>query len=338
MNGMTRRSAAFLTLAAPLATQAAPPRSQMGIATTCYMTVRRFRDTFEFLEHCHGLGAAGIQSAITNLDPAYVRKVRAQAEKYGMWIEVMAGLPRSDNEEQFAKTLAAAKELGALCIRSACLSGRRYETFGSMEEWKTFVKSSHAALARAIPMAEKAGVKFAIENHKDWTVEEHVAIFKKYSSPNFGVCLDTGNNMALLDDPMEVVERLAPYAFSTHLKDMGVAEYADGFLLAEVPFGEGILDLAKIVKTVKAVKPDVKITLEMITRDPLKVPCLTEKYWATFPETHAPRLARALRMVRNAKVTKPLPMLTTLPAKAQGDVEEDNVKQCLNYARERLAL
>jgi 3-oxoisoapionate decarboxylase len=335
---MTRRQAALLTMAAPLASHAAPPRSQMGIATTCYMTVRRFRDTYEFLEHCHGLGAAGIQSAVTNFEPAYLKKVRAQADKYGMWIEVMAGLPRSDNDAQFAKTLAAAKELGALCVRSACLGGRRYETFSSMEEWKTFVTNSHAALARAVPMAEKAGVLFAIENHKDWTVEEHVAIFKKYSSPNFGVCLDTGNNMALLDDPMEVVERLAPYAFSTHLKDMGVAEYPDGFLLAEVPFGEGMLDLEKIVQLVRAVKPKTKITLEMITRDPLKVPCLTGKYWATFPEMRAERLARMLRMVRKAKVTKPLPMLTTLPVKAQGEVEEDNVKQCLNYARERLAL
>lgn len=333
---MTRRSL-LPTLAAPLAL-AGPPRSQMGLATTCYMTVRRFRDTFEFLEHSHALGAGGIQAQLTDTSPDYLRKLRAQADKYGMWIEVMAGLPRTGNDEAFGRLLAAAKQVGALCVRSACLGGRRYETFPSMDEWKTFVTNSHAALERALPMAEKAGVAFAIENHKDWTVDEMVAILKKYSSEKLGVCLDTGNNMALLDDPMEVVERLAPYAISTHLKDMAVAEYPDGFLLAEVPFGEGMLDMAKIVKTIQVARPATKMTLEMITRDPLRVPCLTDKFWATFAGPDARRLARMLRTVRTARSTKPIPMLSPLPPRAQLQLEEENVRLCLNYARERLAL
>ena len=41
-------------------------------------------------------------------------------------------------------------------------------------------------------------------------------------SEHVGVCLDTGNNVALLEDPMEVVETLAPLAFTTHIKDMAV--------------------------------------------------------------------------------------------------------------------
>ncbi len=49
-------------------------------------------------------------------------------------------------------------------------------------------------------------------------------------SRHVGVCLDTGNNIALLEDPDVTVETLAPLAVSVHLKDMAVAEYADGWI------------------------------------------------------------------------------------------------------------
>lgn len=267
----TRRS--FLA-ASSAAAFAQTPSTKMGVATTCYLTVRRPKDTLEFLEHCHSLGAGGIQASLSNTTPEYLKTLRGKLESYGMWIEVMSGLPRPGNEEAFARTLAAAREVNALCIRSACLGGRRYETFPTMDDWKKFVATSHAALEKAVPMAEKARVTFTIENHKDWTVDELLAILKKYSSERFGVCLDTGNNISLLDDAMEVVERLAPYAVSTHIKDMALEEYPDGFLLAEVPFGTGYLDIPKIVKIISAARPATKMTLEMITRDPLKVPCL----------------------------------------------------------------
>ncbi len=331
----TRRT--FLAASATAAF-AQTPSTKMGVATTCYMTVRRPKDTLEFLEHCHSLGAGGIQASLSNTTPEYLKTLRAKLESYGMWIEVMSGLPRPGSEESFARTLAAAREVNALCIRSACLGGRRYETFPTMDDWKKFVATSHAALEKAVPMAEKARVTFTIENHKDWTVDELLAILKKYSSERFGVCLDTGNNISLLDDAMEVVERLAPYAVSTHIKDMALEEYPDGFLLAEVPFGTGYLDIPKIVKIIAAARPATKMTLEMITRDPLKVPCLTGKYWATFPQREASRLARMLRTVREAKNPKPIAKLTSLPAKTQWQLEEDNVVLCLKYAREQLAL
>ncbi len=50
---------------------------------------------------------------------------------------------------------------------------------------------------------------------------------------------------------MEVVETLAPRAFTTHFKDMGLEEYRQGFLLAEVPLGTGILDLPRVVRALR---------------------------------------------------------------------------------------
>jgi hypothetical protein len=44
------------------------------------------------------------------------------------------------------------------------------------------------------------------------------------------------------------------------------------------PYADGFLDLKKMVSLLR---PSVRLNLEMITRDPLKIPCLTDRYWAT---------------------------------------------------------
>ena len=71
---------------------------------------------------------------------------------------------------------------------------------------------------------------------------------------------------------------------SVHLKDQAVREYEDGFLLADVPLGQGDLDLMA-AWWISCASPGRRcaFSLELIMRDPLKVPCLTERYWATLP-------------------------------------------------------
>jgi sugar phosphate isomerase/epimerase len=334
---MTRRQ--WLLGAAAAATPAfSVPRTTMGVATTSFMTVRE-HDTYEFLESCHALGTGGIQASLTSLEPAYLKKLRARAEEFGMYVEVMAELPKDNDAEKFERTVAAAKAAGSLCIRSAALGGRRYETFSQWSDWQRFVTQSLAAIDRALPIVTKQQLPLAIENHKDWTARELASLVKDRSSEYLGVCLDTGNNIALLDDPTDTIETLAPYAISTHFKDMAVELDADGFLLSEVPLGEGIVDLGKAVAMVQRARPNTRFTLEMITRNPLKVPCLTDKYWATFPDRNGKYLADTLRMVREASGRlQHLPHVDGESREGLLQLEEENVKQCLHYARTRLGM
>ncbi len=327
---MTRRT--FLAASAAVAA-GAPPRTQMGVATTCFMTARRPKDTLEFLEYCHALGAGGIQAPLSSLEPAYVARLRHRLEELGMYFEAMVSLPRED-PAAFERTASAAKEAGALALRTTAPGPRRYEAFETREAWEATAARARAGLRMAVPVVEKMRIPLAIENHRDWTLEEFLGLMKEYSSESVGVCLDTGNNIALLDDPTEVVERLAPYAVSTHIKDMGVEEYEDGFHLVELPLGEGALDVAAMVRTIRRARPAVKLTLEMITRDPTPVPCLTERYWAAMPRRDARDLARALAWVRRKQQKLPRP--AGLGGAPLLRLEEDNVKQCLHYARERL--
>jgi 3-oxoisoapionate decarboxylase len=336
---MTRRDflhrTAASVAAAPLAQtiRAETARSKMGVATTSYMTVRRFRDTYAFLEHCDGLGAAGIQSAINGDLP----KIRARAEQLHMFIEAIAPLPKNGDMSGFEQALQNAKAVGALLVRVNA-GGRRYEDFSTLADYQAFANKSKSAIRSAVAICEKNKIPFALENHKDWTLEQIVEILKGYSSENVGACLDFGNNISLLDDPMDVVEQLAPYALTTHVKDMGLEFYPDGFLLSEVRLGEGVLDLPRMFTMIRQARPKTHFILEMITRDPLKIPCLTDGYWSTFPDRSGRNLARTLRLVQTAeKRHKSLPRISQLSREEQLRVEEENVRACLRYASEKLS-
>jgi sugar phosphate isomerase/epimerase len=218
------------------------------------------------------------------------------------------------------------------------LSGRRYETFATAAAFRRFAEASSHALGLVAPVVSRHGIRLAVENHKDYRADELIAVLKRVRNDHVGICLDTGNSIALLEDPMEVVEALAPWTFTTHFKDMGLEEYRQGFLLAEVPLGTGILDLPRAVRALRAARPEIRFNVEMITRDPLKVPCLTERYWVTFPDLPGRHLARALSLVRDHPPNHPLPHVSRLPPGEQLRAEDENVRRCLAFAREHLGL
>ena len=66
--------------------------------------------------------------------------------------------------------------------------------------------------------------------------------------------------------------------------------------------GEGMLDIPGMVKVLQQKDPNMIFALEIITREPLKIPVFTKKYWATFDDTYSPLpgrdLARILEIVR----------------------------------------
>ena len=307
-------------------------KSKLGIATTSYMIAWRPKDTLEFLEHCHGLGAGGIQSAINGDIP----KIRERAEKYGMYVEAMVPMPKGSDTTEFEHSLKDAQAVGAVALRSACLGSRRYEAYTSTNDWNAHLAECHQSIEAARPLLDKYKMPLGIENHKDWTVDELVPVMKKYGTEYLGVCLDFGNNLSVLDDPMDVIEKLAPFTVSTHLKDMATQPYPDGLLLSEVLLGDGYLDLPRAVSLVRQARPNTRFSLEMISRDPLKVPCLTDKYWVTFPDRNGVFLARTLRFVHQHQSTKALPVVSHMAHEEQVKNEDANVIACLKYANERL--
>jgi sugar phosphate isomerase/epimerase len=104
-------------------------------------------------------------------------------------------------------------------------------------------------LKKLLPAAEDHGVVLALENHIDLTADEMVDVVRTLDSPWLGVCLDTGNNLRLHEDPLVVAAKLAPLARATHVKDIGVrpGDPKDFAFWPSVPLGKGIVDIGRVI-------------------------------------------------------------------------------------------
>jgi sugar phosphate isomerase/epimerase len=292
---------------------------------------------FDFVEHCHGLGLGVVETRLPSTDAGAFRQ---KIESYGMRLILDVGYPRDvSGVAAFDAAVKAAKECGAISLHAA-MTGRRYEDFSTMDAFKKDFERCQKSIALAEPVLRKYGMRLGIENHKGWRAAEQAAWLKRISSEWVGVHFDFGNNISLCEDPRETLRNLLPFAFACHLKDMAVETYEEGFLLSEVPLGEGVLDIQGMVATLRTKDPNIPLDLEMITRDPLKIPVFTEKYWATFDDAFSPLpgrdLARTLELVHNNRPKNPLPRTTGMSVDAQLKLEDDNVAKSIQYARAKL--
>lgn len=316
-----------------------PPK--MGVVIHSYglrqSADKAFADPLKFLDYCRSIGAGGVQTGIGARTDAEADKLAGFLAENKLYLEGSIALPKDKADvERFAAEVKSAKRCGAELFRTVLMNGRRYEVFDTAEAFRTFFDKAKESLALARPVVEKHELRMAVENHKDLPAADLLELVKKQDSPLVGVCLDTGNNLALLEHPQETTDLLAPVTFTTHVKDMGVEEYADGFLLSEVPLGAGFLDLPAVCGAVRKANPRVRLNLEMITRDPLRIPCLTPKYWATLDSMPAKRLAVAVALVRAKAGKDKLPRVSHLPKDDQVKREDENVRACLKYAADKL--
>ena len=326
---------------------AAPPTApKMGGTPTAFaLRARAARNggpPFDMVEHCHALGLAGVQTNPPSTDPAEIKKFRQRLDGYGMHLISDPKLPKDQSDvAAFEAQVKAFKDAGSVAFHAA-LTGRRYEDFDALDPWKQMFEACQKSVQLAEPILRKHQVRLAIENHKGYRSAEQVAWLKRLGSEWVGICVDFGNNLSLCEDPMETARALAPYAVFAHIKDMAVEEYEDGFLLSEVAFGDGIVDLKQIVQILRQKDPNIIFDLEMITRDPLKIPVYTSKYWATFDDTVSPLpgrdLAKVMGLVKKNRPKKPLPTLNGLDTQSAIKLEDDYNRQCIAYAREHLAL
>jgi sugar phosphate isomerase/epimerase len=323
------------------------PKSPLGVAQTALgHYFRKLRggaegrgapDPIATVDYVRSLGAGGIQMSIP-LDTD-IRKLRAGLDHHGMFFEgdIRLIAKPGDDTAEFEKGLRMYKALGAPCVRTVCFVGRRYENFTTLQQYKDWRDNALKVLDVCVPIADHVGIPLAMENHKDRVVDEEVEVLKKYSSANFGALVDFGNNISLCDDPVDTITKLAPYVKSCHMKNMGVQTYKDGFLLSEVLFEDGFIDIPAMWKLLKAANPKLQPMHELITRDPLKVPVLTDKYWVTWPDRSGKFLADTIRLVNANESKKPLPVISTLSEADQAAAEESNNIRCFDWARKALA-
>ncbi len=348
---MNRRKFVLTTSASAMAVSLAsgatflPASKKMGIVVHSY--ARRwnskidskvypaFTDALQLIDHCKSIDAGGVQVGVGDWTEDFSKKVFKAISKNDMYLEGSITLPQEEGDVmRFEREVKNARIAGATVLRSVCLFGRRYETFESLEEFEQFRVDSIQKIKWAEPVVRRNQMKLAIENHKDWRAEELVAIMKEIDSEWVGVTLDFGNNVSLLEDSVSLAQAVGPYLMSTHVKDMSVEGYDDGFLLSGVPLGKGDVDLKSVVNICLKHNPNINFSLEMITRDPLEIPIYKDKYWATMPNLPGIDVAMTMKMVREKG--KNLPRYSELDGEVFLGAEESNVVASLKHSKNQL--
>ena len=189
--------------------------------------------------------------------PADLERIARQAEQSGLRIlasgDFLGGARYGDSPETAVERvrgwLERAVALGSPILRvtSSFYRADLGGIPGAIEAERRWVI---AALAAALPVARDAGVTLALENHSDFTVTEYRSILDEAGHDQVAIFLDVINPVAALEDPVPVVEELAPLAVAGHVKDFELESIPtdDGYhrrgfsVLYRYP-GEGVADL-----------------------------------------------------------------------------------------------
>ena len=225
----------------------------------------------DFLDRTVQLGADGVSLEscfLPQRDPAYLSELcgrldELELERVYAWGHPN-GLLGGKSPEAYEDMLQNLEQAGAVKAEVMRVVGNngRYRC----DEHEKQIDRLSGLFADAVKEAEAQGIRLAIENHQDFTLEELATLLENVDSPYFGLTFDSGNCLRILDDPIKGLERLAHRVFATHIKDI---RFQSGMptnmwqFFACVPAGEGVVDLPRIVKILGAAGYGGMLTVEL---------------------------------------------------------------------------
>jgi sugar phosphate isomerase/epimerase len=235
-----------------------------------------------------GLAAVELPIRPPDRETAKVRELGARARDRGLAL-ILDGMVADPQELAFLAR--AAREISGLdrpvvrVILSRALCGDR-RTVGA--DWEEHCAALVSRIRQAVPMARDLGVAIALENHQDATSHDLVRLCEECGPDVVGVCLDTGNPLAVLEDPVEYARRVAPCVRHLHLKDYRIHLAPEGYRLCRCAAGTGVVDFPRILDAVRAAPCALLPGIEVGAQPARLIPFLDAGWWSTYP----PRIAQ----------------------------------------------
>jgi sugar phosphate isomerase/epimerase len=163
---------------------------------------------------------------IPHFDSGYLSEVKGMLDEFGL-DRVFAwghpdGLEGGKNEKMFDEMIEMidhARAIGAKVMRVVGSS-----LMFRFELHEPQIERLSRMFSEAVKVAEKAGVRMAVENHLDFDSGEILRILQNVGSPYLGINFDTGNFVRVLDDPIQAMEKLVDYVYATHIKDLKIQQ------------------------------------------------------------------------------------------------------------------
>ncbi|MFD1670893.1 sugar phosphate isomerase/epimerase family protein [Agrilactobacillus yilanensis] len=228
-------------------------------------------DLFQLMDYAVKWGLDGLH--ITNVDlvslePEHLAKVKKAAEDHGLYLEYNVSFdapcdPRVNSTVKDA--LLNAKAMGADLVKFSLDIDRPHPLYGTCFHPDVMKQLSkrYDEFKENLPLLDELGLTMALENHCDLYADEVIWLVKQLNHPKVGACLDTMNSMNVLEGPEACVEKLAPYANCVHFCDIKLVVDPDGVHSYGSPIGQGDIDGAKILKTLREKSKVDRITFEV---------------------------------------------------------------------------
>jgi sugar phosphate isomerase/epimerase len=205
-----------------------------------------------------------------------------------MWTVIASSLAAPHHAELFER----APRIGARTMRlalTAVLAGDR-AAFG--DAWHDLVAQTRSSLVSLAARARAAGLDLAIENHQDFTSGELMELCEG-AGDNVGVCMDTGNPMAVGESCQDFLATVSPRLRHVHLKDYRAQPTLEGYRLIRCPAGDGIVPFADLRASFEGL--DATAALECGAHEARHIRFMVPGFWDRYPPHSAARLSACLR-------------------------------------------
>jgi sugar phosphate isomerase/epimerase len=239
----------------------------------------------------HGL--VGVELPMRGgLDTQRGRERLAQEAKERGLVILLAGGPA--NEGSLRDLVVAAREASGMeapVVRttlSNVLCGERAKAEGG---WGLVLARARAAIESCLPMAKDLGVRIALENHQDAASSELIELCEETDPEWVGVCLDTGNPLAVGEDPVEFARAVASHTMHVHLKDYRVHLAPNGLRLVRCAAGEGVIDFPAMLRELRTSRFPLTPGIEVAAQGERLIRIGERDWWEGLPGRTASEIA-----------------------------------------------
>ncbi len=275
----------------------------MRCGLSAYSMIRPLRageiDLLNLADFAHGLGYEGLEmldmcwpengSLVDN-----AHRLRQRCEALGLAISsytIHSNFAQMEAERQRAegergrRAIDVGEGLGVSRMRIESTNGPPKEYQGAAD-WEDLVPWLVSGIREVAEYAREKHIVLGLENHgrlvgRSAQIEELIV---KVDSPYFGANPDIGNFYVVDEEPLEAMERLARYSVHVHVKDFrreppgsevgeGWFESNGGYKLQGAIVGEGVVDLAGCLRTLKRAQYEGFLSLEFEGPEDPRVGC-----------------------------------------------------------------
>ncbi|MFP6900210.1 MAG: sugar phosphate isomerase/epimerase [Opitutales bacterium] len=280
-------------------------------------------------------------------DEGYLKEIKQEADKLGISIQAGTGgiCPTSPKfndkygsaEDHLKRTIQVAKAVGSPVAR--CYLGSMQDRKGPGGIQK-HIKSTIQVCKKVRNHALDAGVKIAIENHAgDMHSRELADLIERAGPEHVGTTLDSGNATWTLEDPLQTLETLAPYAVSSGIRDSMIWEIDNGAAVQWTAMGEGCVDMKTFAKRWAELCPMVPIQLEIISGFSKPFPYLEADFWKPYESIRADDFSKFVSLAKKGKALQSFkPPKGVDRKKAQQEYQVAELERSIKYCKETLGL